>query len=66
MKIFVSKLLGDASVSIYNKSGDLIHVEKFEGKCDSGYIRKIPVAEVEYGHSKAVWSGAFEYRVVNE
>jgi hypothetical protein len=66
MKIFVSKLLGDASVSIYNKFGELLHIENFKGKCDSGYIRKIPVSEVEFDHSKAIWSGAFEYQITNE
>lgn len=64
MKIMVEKLLGDASVSIYNKSGDLIHVEQFHGKTDTSYIRSIPVVECEYGHSKALHSGSFEYKVI--
>lgn len=63
MRIVVEKLLGDASVNIYNKSGELIHVEGFEGKTDSEYIRKIPVSEVELGYSKAVFSGEFKYRI---
>lgn len=65
MKILVSRLIGDAAVSIYSKNGELIHVEQFSGKCTSQYIRSIPVVEVEYGHSKAVWTGEFEYKVVN-
>jgi hypothetical protein len=64
MRILISKLLGDASVSIYNKQGDLIHVEGFDGKVSSGtYERPIPVSEMEYGHSMAIHSGVFEYKV---
>lgn len=63
MRILVERLTGDATVLIYNKQGELIHTEGFEGKCGSSYIRSIPVAEVEYGHSKAVFSGYFEYKV---
>jgi hypothetical protein len=64
MKILVDKLHGDATVLIYNKSGELIHTEGFEGKCNSAYIRSIPVVEVEYGYSKAVFSGTFDYKVI--
>lgn len=63
MKIVVEKLLGDAMVNIYNKSGELIHVESFEGKTNSEYIRKIPVSDLELGYSKAVFSGEFKYRI---
>jgi hypothetical protein len=59
----VEKLMGDATVSIYNKRGELIHTEPFYG-ADSCYIRSIPVAEVEYGYSQAVFSGVFDYKVV--
>lgn len=64
MRILVEKLLGDASVNIYNKRGELIHVEGFYGKTDSSYIREIPVPEVEYGHSTALFDKEFEYKVV--
>lgn len=66
MKIQVTKLLGDASVSIYNKQGELIHIEAFSGKQgDIGvYERPIPVSEVEYGHSKSLQFGPFEYKVI--
>lgn len=64
MKIMVEKMLGDATVSIYNKRGELIHTEGFYGKTDSSYIRTIPVAEVEYGHSQALFNGEFQYKVV--
>jgi hypothetical protein len=64
MRILVDKLYGDATVSIYNKNGELIHTEGFFGKCGSAYIRQIPVVEVEYGHCQAVFSGEFEYKVV--
>jgi hypothetical protein len=65
MRIIVEKLFGDASVSIYNKRGELIHVEQFYGKTNSCYIREIPVSEIEYGHSHSLYSGsAFEYKVI--
>lgn len=65
MRILVEKLFGDASVSIYNKSGELIHIEQFYGKTNSSYIRNIPVSEIEFGHSLSLHSGsAFEYKVV--
>lgn len=67
MKIQVTKLYGDASVQIYNKSGDLIHTEAFSGKLsgDNGsYERTIPVSEVEYGHSQCLHFGPFEYKVI--
>ncbi|MNC02963.1 hypothetical protein D3C75_503530 [compost metagenome] len=64
MKILVEKLLGDATVNIYNKRGELIHTESFYGKLNSQYIRPIPVVEVEYGHSQALFSGVFDYKVV--
>lgn len=64
MKILVDRLVGDATVLIYNKQGELIHTEGFYGKTVSCYVRDIPVAEVEYGHSHALFSGSFEYKVV--
>lgn len=64
MKILVSKLLGDATVSIYNKNGDIIHTEVFSGKTNSSYIRSIPVDAVEYGHSTCLFDKDFEYKVV--
>lgn len=64
MKILVEKLIGDATVLIYNKQGDLIHTEGFTGKTDSQYIRSIPVDTSEYGHTKSLYSGEFEYKVV--
>lgn len=66
MKIVVEKLVGDASVMIYNKQGELIHSEGFYGKTDTSYIRNIPVSEVEYGHSTGLFDGLFEYRVTHE
>lgn len=67
MKIQVTKLMGDASVSIFNKTGELIHTESFSGKLsgDHGsYERSIPVSEVEYGHSQSLQFGPFEYKVI--
>lgn len=64
MRILVSKLLGDASVMIYNKQGDLIHTEGFHGKTDSSYERTIPVSIVEFGSSRALFNNKFEYMVV--
>lgn len=67
MKIRVSKLMGDATVTIYNKLGELIHTESFNGKWagDQGsYDRQIPVSEFEYGHSQSLQFGPFEYKVV--
>lgn len=67
MKIVVEKLLGDASVNIYNKQGELIHTEGFSGKVlTSDYIRSIPVVACEFGSSKALVSGSntFKYRIV--
>lgn len=64
MRILVEKLLGDASVNIYNKQGELIHIEGFSGKTMSQYVREIPVAAVEFGNSKAIFSGEFVYKVV--
>lgn len=67
MKIVVSKLLGDASVQIFNKQGELIHTEGFHGKFSgvdsSTYIRQIPVDQFEYGHSQALFDNKFEYKV---
>lgn len=64
MRIIIKKLLGDASVNIYNKQGDLIHIEGFDGKVESGtYERNIPVSEAEYGHSTSLFSKVFEYKV---
>lgn len=64
MRIIVSKLLGDATVSFYNKNGELIHTEGFFGKCDSCYERSVPVAAVEYSHTTALFDKQFEYRVI--
>lgn len=66
MRIIVYQLLGDASVNIYNKKGELIHTEGFSSKVmSSSFIRKIPVVSVEYGSSKALLSGSstFKYLV---
>lgn len=66
MKIVIEKLLGDASVNIYNKQGELIHTEGFSGKgVSANFVRSIPVPSVEYGYSKALVSGSnvFKYRV---
>lgn len=65
MKIFVNKLVGDAVVLFFNKQGDLIHNEEFYSKEDSQYIRELPVSEVEYGSTKALYSGEFEYKVIS-
>lgn len=67
MKIQVSKLMGDATVNIYNKQGEMIHTEGFSGKFtgDNGtYNRVIPVSEVEYGYSQCLHYGPFEYKVI--
>lgn len=64
MKIQVSKLLGDAAVSFYNKNGELIYTEFFFGNGDSRYERVVPVAEVEYSHTTALFDKQFEYKVV--
>lgn len=68
MKIVVSKLLGDASVQIFNKQGELIHTEAFNGKFtgidNAKYNRQIPVDPFEYGHSQALFDNKFEYKVV--
>lgn len=67
MKIQVIKLMGDASVSIFNKTGELIHTESFSGKLsveNGPYNRTIPVSEVEYGYSSSLQFGPFEYKVV--
>lgn len=68
MKIVVSKLLGDASVQIFNKQGELIHTEGFSGKFtgidNATYNRQIPVDPFEYGHSQSLFDNKFEYKVV--
>lgn len=64
MKIMIEKMQGDAAITIYNKQGEVIHVEQIEGKTTSQYIREIPVDSAEYGHSKALFSGTLEYKVV--
>lgn len=67
MKIVIEKLLGDASVNIYNKQGELIHTEGFTGRVvGSSFVRSIPVSPVEYGSSKALVSGSnvFKYKVI--
>lgn len=67
MKIQVTKLLGDASVSIFNKQGELIHTEAFSGKVSGdfgSYERSIPVDFYEYGHSQSLQFGPFEYKVI--
>lgn len=66
MKILVTKLHGDASVSFFNKQGELVHTEGFAGKVTDGggYIRNVPVDFVEYSHAVSLSSGVFEY-VVN-
>ena len=64
MKIIVSEMLGDATVLIYNRHGEVIHQEGFYGKTTESYIRQIPVDPVEYSHSKAVVSGHIKFNVV--
>jgi hypothetical protein len=64
MKILIDKMQGDAAITIYNKQGEVIHVEQIEGKTTSTYIREIPVDVAEYGSSKALFSGTLEYKVV--
>lgn len=72
MKVIVSKILGDASVMLYNKQGELIHTEQFSGKVSGdhgpvgGYIRNVPVVSTEYGYAKSLYSGTgqFIYEVV--
>lgn len=63
MKIIVENMAGDASVTFYNKQGEVIHVEAFYGKTSTDYIREVPVDPVEYGYTKAVYSGRFKYVV---
>lgn len=63
MRIYVEEMLGDASVTIYNKQGEVIHREEFFGKTISTYVRSIPVAEVEYGHSVALATHPFRYTI---
>lgn len=65
MKIMVDKLLGDASVSFYNKNNELIHTECFYGKADSQYIREIPVDPAEFSHSKCLFTSEFSYKVIS-
>lgn len=64
MKILIDEMQGDAAITIYNKQGEVIHVEQIEGKTTSTYIREIPVDVAEYSHSKALFSGTLEYKVV--
>lgn len=69
MKIQVSKLMGDATVNIFNKNGELIHAEFFSGKFsgldNEKYERTIPVSDAEYGHSRSLQFGPFEYKVIS-
>lgn len=68
MKIQVSKLFGDATVNIFNKTGELIHTEFFSGHLSGKYdpyLRTIPVSEVEYGYSSSLQFGPFEYKVIS-
>lgn len=64
MKIMVERIVGDATVSFYNKQRELIHVEKFFGKTMSSYIRVVPVDACEFGYAQALYSGVFDYKVV--
>lgn len=64
LKIMIEKMQGDAAITIYNKQGEVIHVEQIQGKTTSQYIREIPVDPAEYGHSKALFSGVLEYKVI--
>ncbi|WCO82174.1 hypothetical protein vBPpSSYP_192 [Pseudomonas phage vB_PpS_SYP] len=65
MRIIVTQLIGDASVNIYNHSGELLHTEGFFGKLEGGsFIRDIPVSALEYHHSKALFDKEFEYKVI--
>lgn len=64
MRIIISKLDGDATISIFNKQMKLIHTEGFTGKVTSGeYEREIPVSIKEYLFSQVVVSGEIDYRV---
>jgi hypothetical protein len=63
MKIVVHKIDGDACVSIYDKESNLIHFEEFSGKSNNAYERTIPVEFVDYGSSKALYYGEFDYTI---
>lgn len=67
MKIQVDTLFGDATVNIFNKTGELIHTEFFTGHLSGEYHpyqRSIPVSDVEYGHSSSLQFGPFVYKVI--
>lgn len=65
MKILIEQMWGDAAITIYNKQGEVIHVENISGKTSSEYIREIPVDVSEFGSSKALFSGnLLQYKVV--
>lgn len=66
MKIIVNNLDGDACVSVYDKEGTLIHLEEFCGKVDKPYERSIPVEFVDYGSSKALYYGEFDYTITDK
>lgn len=64
MKIMVETMLGDACITFYNKQGEIIHTEQFSSKKDTQYVRELPISDVEYGYTKALYSGRLEYKVV--
>jgi hypothetical protein len=72
MRVIVTKIYGDASLTFHNKQGDIIHVEGFSGYIsgkhgpDNGYIRKVPVAECEYSYTTALFDKDFEYLVTHD
>lgn len=64
MKVLVENMYGDAAVFIYNKNGEIIHIEGFTGKTKSSYVRDVPVTELEYSHSNALFTGEFSFKVI--
>lgn len=67
MKVIVTKLYGDASLTFFNKSGEIIHQEAFSGKLSGrngpsdGYIRPLTVSSCEFSHEVALFTDTFEY-----
>lgn len=65
MKIIVDKIVGDATVFFYNKSGEIFYSEGFYGFSGDGYIRKIPEWVGPLTNSiKALYNKEFTYRIV--
>lgn len=65
MKLFVEHLVGDALITFYNKTGDLIHSESFYSDSDEDvFTRDIPINVLDFGHASAVSSKRFNYKVM--